>query len=86
MTLRRLCLLFTVLSLLSTVPALADGKADWRDYAWQTIPLTECWEGGRTLTSLPCQQKWHMSLDESHTRDLPASPGRRPTASPFWRS
>lgn len=64
MTLRRLSLLFTVLSLLSTAPALAGGKADWRDYAWRTIPLAQCQDRGRTVTCPPYHQRWDWKRNQ----------------------
>ena len=64
MTLRRLSLLSLLLSLLFAPAAWADGKADWRDYAWQTIRLADCRGDSRSVTCPPYHQKWDWKRDQ----------------------
>ena len=43
---------------LFSLPALADGRADWRDYAWQKFDIAKCLPVGSELACPFYHQKW----------------------------
>lgn len=52
--------------LLLTTPAIADGRVDWQDYAWQTIAYTDC-PGSVTDADGLCpayHQKWDWKRNQ----------------------
>jgi hypothetical protein len=44
--------------------ALADGRADWLDYAWQTIKLSTCRPSGTALVCPLYHQKWDWKRNQ----------------------
>jgi hypothetical protein len=44
--------------------SLADGRADWTGYAWQTIRLSECLASGTQLACPPHHQKWDWKRNQ----------------------
>lgn len=54
----------TFLSFGSPGGAFADGRADWHDYAWQQIPITQCASQGDLLTCPLYHQKWDWKRNQ----------------------
>lgn len=42
----------------------ADGRADWRDYAWQRIDIADCTAVASTLECPPYHEKWDWKRDQ----------------------
>ena len=64
MTLPRFSLISLLFSLILTPPSWADSKADWRDYAWQTIRIPDCQGDSRVVTCPPYHQRWDWKRDQ----------------------
>jgi len=52
------------LSLTLVQSASADGRADWRNYAWQSIDISSCNPGGSALACPPFHEKWDWKRDQ----------------------
>lgn len=44
--------------------AVADGRGEWADYAWQQIAIADCTPQGTTLLCPPYHQKWDWKRDQ----------------------
>jgi len=53
-----------LLPLLLATPALADGRSDWTDYAWQQIKLSQCASNGSIIACPLYHQKWDWKRDQ----------------------
>ena len=53
-----------LLTAASSIPAHADGRADWKDYAWQQIKLSQCSDAGNTITCPLYHQKWDWKRNQ----------------------
>lgn len=51
-------------TLLLATPALADGRSDWKDYAWQQIKLSQCASEGSPIVCPLYHQKWDWKRDQ----------------------
>lgn len=53
-----------ILLLATASPALADGRADWQDYAWQQIKLSQCVAQAKEVACPLYHQKWDWKRDQ----------------------
>src|SRR4051812_38163022 len=74
MTLLLRALLTAALLLVLPANAFADGRTDWKDYAWQEIKLASCANDGTTVACPLYHQKWDWKrnqwIDITITLDL----------------
>ena len=45
-------------------PAAADGRADWKDYAWQSVPYGDCAEADENGLCHQYHQKWDWKRNQ----------------------
>ena len=63
---KRFCLLSlaALATGLAATPAFADGRADWRDYAWQKIEISQCLGDDNVLVCPLYHQKWDWKRNQ----------------------
>lgn len=64
MTLLLRTLILAALLLVLPANAFADGRAGWKDYAWQQIRIADCTVAGTTLQCPPFHEKWDWKRDQ----------------------
>ncbi|SEP96154.1 hypothetical protein SAMN05428969_1304 [Devosia sp. YR412] len=64
MTLLLRTLLLATLLLILPSNAFADGRTDWKDYAWQEIKLTKCASDSMTVACPLYHQKWDWKRNQ----------------------
>lgn len=47
-----------------TAPAVADGRSDWKDYAWQSVIYADCPDTDEAGLCHPFHQKWDWKRDQ----------------------
>lgn len=45
-------------------PAVADGRSDWKDYAWQSVVYADCPDNDETGLCQPFHQKWDWKRNQ----------------------
>ena len=53
-----------VLTFGSPAGAFADGRGDWKDYAWQSIKIADCASDGGTLACPLYHQRWDWKRNQ----------------------
>lgn len=56
--------LATILLLIAPQAARADSRADWTDYAWQSIDVSTCIVAAGVATCPPYREKWDWKRDQ----------------------